>query len=197
MNIPVADTGSANGDIFTVFPVTSGGFTIPLRYTISVSGGVVTVDGLTFVGGPTVVSTLTAVGNSLTGGFFIDPITKISYTCVIDGTVITFVDSNNAIYPFPAAGTTNQLTVTVVVATGVTLAIDNQTTPVVYPVLNNQFIVDAANVHDQRADRVRERGGPLFSDGERPIHRAERGAGVERRVHGAGRHGRQGLRGLD
>ena len=53
VNIPVADTGSASGDIFNVFPVTGGGFTIPLRYTITVAGGVVTVDAFTFSGGPT------------------------------------------------------------------------------------------------------------------------------------------------
>lgn len=140
INIPVADTGSASGDIFNVFPVTSGGFTIPLRYTITVAGGGVTINGITFAGGPTVVNTLTAVGASLTGGFFIDPVTKISYTCVVDGGQVTFVDSSNVVYPFPAPGTANQLIATVVVATGVTVAVDNQATPVVYPLLNNQFI---------------------------------------------------------
>ena len=63
---------------------------------------------------------------------------------MIDGTFVTFVDSNNAVYPFPAAGTTNQLIATVVVATGVTVAVDDQATPVIYPVLNNQFIAGAA-----------------------------------------------------
>jgi hypothetical protein len=140
INIPVADTGSASGDIFTVFPVTGGGFSIPLRYTITAAAGVVTVDGFTFTGGPTVVNTLTSVGNSLTGGFFVDPITKISYTCVIDGTLVTFVDSSNVVYPYPAPSTTNQLVANVVVATGVTVAVDDQAIPVVYPVLNNQFI---------------------------------------------------------
>ena len=53
VNIPVADTGSASGDIFNVFPVSSGRFTIPLRYTITVAGGVVTVNAITFAGGPT------------------------------------------------------------------------------------------------------------------------------------------------
>jgi hypothetical protein len=140
VNIPVADTGSANGDIFTVFPVTSGGFSIPLRYTITVAGGVVTVNAFTFAGGPTAVNTLTAVGASLTGGFFIDPITKISYTCVVIGSQVTFVDSSNAVYPYPAPGTANQLIANVVVATGVSVAVDDQAIPAVYPVLNNQFI---------------------------------------------------------
>ena len=144
VNIPVADTGLASGDIFNVFPVTSSGFTIPLRYTISVAAGVVTVSGSTFTGGPTVVSTLTAVGNSLTGGFFVDPVTKITYTCVVSGALIIFVDSANVVYQFPATGTTDQLIATVVVATGVTVAVDDQATPVIYPVLNNQFIAGAS-----------------------------------------------------
>lgn len=140
VNIPVADTGNASGDIFHVFPVTSGGLTIPLRYAITVAGGVVTIDGFTFTGGPTVINTLMAAGNSLTGGFFVDPVTKIAYSCVVNGTQVSFVDSNNVVYPFPALGTVNNLIVPVVVATGVTVAVDNQATPVVYPVLNNQFI---------------------------------------------------------
>jgi len=144
INIPVADTGSAGGDIFTVFPVASGGFTIPLRYTITVAGGVVTVDAFTFTGGPTVVATLTGAGTSLTGGFFVDPVTKITYTCLLDGTLVTFVDSSNTVYPYPAAGTTNQLIASVVVATGVTVAVDDQAVPAVYPVLNNQFVAGPA-----------------------------------------------------
>ena len=196
VDIPVANTGSASGDIFTVFPVASGEFTIPLRYTITVSGGVVTIDGFTFVGGPTAVSTLTAVGNSLTGGFFIDPITKISYTCVIDGTLVTFVDSNNAIYPFPAAGTTNQLIATVVVATGVTVAVDRPSDPGHLPDIEQPVHRGRVDIHRQRADRVRERGGTVLPDGERAVRRAKRRAGVERGVHGARRDRHQGLRRL-
>ncbi len=135
VNVPVADTGSATGDIFSVFPITSGGFTIPLRYTITVAGGVATINSTTYAG-PTALATLTAVGTSLTGGFFVDPVTKISYTCVIDGTIVSFVDSNNVTYPFTA----NSFVATVVVATGVPVAVDDQATPVVYPVLNNQFV---------------------------------------------------------
>ena len=37
---------------------------------------------------------------------------RSSYTCVIDGTLVTFVDSNNVVYPFPAPGTTNLLIAT-------------------------------------------------------------------------------------
>ncbi len=172
VNIPVADTGTASGDIFNVFPVASGGFTMPLRYTITVAGGVVTVNAFTFTGGPTVVPTLTAVGSSLTGGYFIDPVTKITYTCVVDGALITFVDSNNTVYPFPAAGTTNQLIATVVVATGVTVAVDNQATPAIYPGAEQPVHRRRGDLHRQRAGRLRERGRPVLPDGERPLHRA-------------------------
>ncbi len=161
VNIPVADTGTASGDIFNVFPVASGGFTIPLRYTITVAAGVVTVNAFTFAG-PTVVNTLTAVGTSLTGGFFIDPITKITYTCVIDGALITFVDSSNAVFPFPATGTTNQLIATVVVATAVTVMVDNQATPVIYPVLNNQFLAGAATYSVNVPIAYVNAAGPYF-----------------------------------
>jgi hypothetical protein len=140
VNVPVADLGTANGDVFEVFPVSGGQFTIPLRYTITVAAGVVTVDAITFAGGPTVVATLTAVGGSLTGGFFVDPVTNITYTAVIDGSAVTFVDSSNTVYPFPAAGAPDTLVATVVVATGVTVAVDDQAVPVIYPVLNNQFV---------------------------------------------------------
>ena len=41
--------------------------------------------------------TLTASGGLLTGGYFDDPVTKITYTCLVDAGKVTFVDSNNAI----------------------------------------------------------------------------------------------------
>lgn len=144
ISIPVADTGSASGDIFNVFPVSGGQFAMPIRYTITVAAGVVTVDALTFTGGPTVVPTLTGVGTSLTGGYFVDPVTRITYTCVVDGTTVTFVDSNNASYPFPAPSTTDVLIALAVVATGVTVAVDDQATPAVYAVQNNQFTTGPA-----------------------------------------------------
>ena len=78
---------------------------------------------------------------SLTGGYFKDPVTNIVYTCVVDAGVVTFVDSNNAVYPYPATGTTNTFVASVVVTTAVNLAVDNEPTPSIYPVLNNQFIV--------------------------------------------------------
>ena len=140
LNIPVADTGSASGDMFDVFPVAGGQFTIPLRYTITVAGGTATVDAFTFTGGPTAIATLTAAGGSLTGGFFTDPVTDITYTCVVDGTAVTFVDSNNAAYPFPAPGTADTLVANVAVATNVSVAVDDQPVPTITPVVNNQFV---------------------------------------------------------
>ena len=62
VNVPVADTGTASGDIFSVFPISGGQFTIPLRYTVTVAGSAVTVDAVTFTGGATVAPKLTAAG---------------------------------------------------------------------------------------------------------------------------------------
>jgi hypothetical protein len=141
VNVAVADTGTPNGNIYSVFPISGGQFTIPLVYTITISGSTVTVASSTFTGGPTVVSTLTAAGGSLTGGYFEDPVTNIVYTCVIDAGVVTFIDSSNAIYSYPALGTTDTFVANVVVSTAVNLAVDNEATPAIYPILNNQFIV--------------------------------------------------------
>ena len=119
VNAAVADTGTASGNIFSVFPISGGLFTIPLAYTVTVSGGVVTVASSTFTSGPTVVATLTGSGDALTGGYFVDPVTNITYTCVVDGDVITFVDSNNAIYTYPAPTAPNTFVAMVIVATAV------------------------------------------------------------------------------
>ena len=141
VNAAVADTGTASGNIFSVFPISGGLFTIPLAYTVTVSGGVVTVASSTFTSGPTVVATLTGSGDALTGGYFVDPVTNITYTCVVDGDVITFVDSNNAIYTYPAPTAPNTFVAMVIVATAVNLAVDSEATPAIYPILNNQFLV--------------------------------------------------------
>jgi hypothetical protein len=141
VNVAVADTGTPSGTIYNVFPVTSGQFTIPLVYTLTVSGSTVTVNASTYTGGATAVSTLTAAGGLLTGGYFKDPVTNIVYTCVVDAGVVTFIDSNNAVYAYPAPGSSNTFVAAVVVATGVSLAVDSEATPAVYPILNNQFEV--------------------------------------------------------
>ena len=78
-------------------------------------------------------STLTATRGSLTGGYFTDPVTGIVYTCVVDGAVITFIDSNNTVYPFPRRAHRHPSSPQVVVTTGVTLAVDNEATPTTLP----------------------------------------------------------------
>jgi hypothetical protein len=140
INVAVADFGSATGDIYSVFPITTGSFTIPLVYTLTVAGADVSVDSSTF-GASTPITTLAAAAGSLTGGFFTDPVTGIVYNCIRDGEQVAFVDSNNNLYVLPLGGTT--FTALVPVTTAVSVAVDNQATPNVYPVLSNSFIAGA------------------------------------------------------
>ncbi|GLQ91517.1 beta strand repeat-containing protein [Dyella acidisoli] len=141
VNIAVADFGTAAGDITSVFPISGSNFTIPLVYTITVAGSTVSVNALTF-GAVTPVATLTAAANALTGGSFTDPVTSIVYTCVRQGQQVVFIDSNNNAYPLPLSG--GNFTALVPVATGVTVAIDNQAPPNVLLVQNNSFIAGPA-----------------------------------------------------
>ena len=67
VNVAVADTGTPNGNIYSVFPISGGQFTIPLVYTLTVSGSTVTVNASTFTGGATAVPTLTAAGGVADG----------------------------------------------------------------------------------------------------------------------------------
>ena len=143
VNIPVADTGVASGDIFHVFPIASGEFTIPLTYTVTISGSSATVNAATIVGGPIAAPKLTISGGALTGGFFQDPVTQILYTCVVDGTSVSFIDSNNAVYAVSTSGAANTFVANVLIATAVSLAVDNAGTPAVYPIVNNQFVAAA------------------------------------------------------
>lgn len=140
VNVAVADTGSATGGVTSVFPITSGAFTMPVSYTVTVAGNKVSVNGVTIAGGPRAEPNLTAASGALTGGYFVDPVTGITYTFIVDGPAVSVVDSNNTTYPY-AAGT---FVASVLVTTGVTLAVDNEPTPAVYPVLNNQFITPTA-----------------------------------------------------
>ena len=144
VNVAVADTGMPAGTIYQIFPISGGAFTMPLQYTITVSGSNATVNAVTFTGGATAEPTLTAAGGKLTGGYFNDPVTNIVYTCVVDAGVTTFIDSNNTVYPYPAPTTTNILVAAVVVTTAVTLAVQTGATPTIYPVINNQFIAGTA-----------------------------------------------------
>jgi hypothetical protein len=137
VNVAVADFGTAAGDIYNVFPVTSGAFTIPLLYTLAVTGSNAKVNSWTF-GAATAAPALTASGGNLTGGSFTDPVTGIVYSCIRDGQQIIFVDSNNTVYAFDK--TAGSFTALVPVSTGVSVAVDNAATPNVYPVQNNSFI---------------------------------------------------------
>ena len=163
VNVAVADTGTPSGTIYNVFPVSAGQFTIPLVYTLAVTGTTVTVNASTYTGGATAVPTLTALGGSLTGGYFQDPVTNITYTCVVDAGVVTFVDSNNVVYPYPAPGSTNTFVASVVVATAVNLAVDSEATPAIYPILNNQFDVAATTYTVNVPVAYQNAAGPYWS----------------------------------
>ena len=160
VNVAVADTDTASGTIYQVFPISGGSFTIPLQYTIAVAGSTVTVDAPSFTG-PIVESTLTAAGGVLTGGYFKDPITNIVYTCVVDAGVTTFIDSNNTVYPYPAQGTTDILVANVVVATGVSVAVDNEAPADNLPdhqqPIHRRHVTKHHDVHGQRCSRIPER----------------------------------------
>ena len=162
VNVAVADTGSATGNIYSVFAISGGQFTIPLEYNIAISGGSVTVNASTFTGGATAAPKLTTSGGVLTGGYFTDPVTNVTYTCVVDGPIISFVDSNNVSCPYPATGTTNTFVAAVVVATGVNFAVDSEATPAVYPVLNNQFIVGTTTYTVNVATAYQNAAGPYY-----------------------------------
>lgn len=140
VNVAVADFGSAEGDIYSVFPVTSGGFAMPLVYTLTVTGSTAKVDSWTF-GGATATPALKASGGSLTGGTFTDPVTGIVYTCVREGQQVTFIDSNNGTYPLDS--TTNSFVAVVPVSTAASVAVDNTPQTNVYLLQNNSFIAGA------------------------------------------------------
>ena len=140
INIAVADSGTPSGDVSSVFPISGGQFGIPLAYTITVAGSTVTVNAWTFAS-PTVVTTLKASAGALTSGYFQDPATGIVYDCVAAAGVVTsIVDSNNAVYKVKTSGASTTFTANVVVATGVSLAVDHEATPAIYPISANQFV---------------------------------------------------------
>jgi hypothetical protein len=142
LNIAVADTGFANptADIYTVFPITSGAFTMPIVYTVTASGGTVSVTSITVPSGTP--NSLTASGAELTGGSFTDPVTGVTYNCVVEGSTITFVDSNNTVYTYPGSAP-NTFVAEINVSTGISLAVDSGYTTL-YAVTNNQFVTPTA-----------------------------------------------------
>jgi hypothetical protein len=143
VNVAVADTGSANGDIYSVFPIASGSFTMPIVYTVTAVGGTVTVAAVTIPGGSTTGTSMTATGADLTGGSFTDPVTGITYNCVVEGATITFVDSNNTVYQYPSPVAANTFVAEINVSTALTLAVDSGYTTI-YAVNNNQFVTSTA-----------------------------------------------------
>ena len=159
VNVAVADFGTAQGDIFSVFPISSGSFVIPLLYTLTVAGTSVTVDSTTY-GAATNVATLTAAAGSLTGGSFTDPVTGIVYTCVRQGQQITFIDSNNTEYSLPLNG--GSFTALIPVSTGLTAAVDSQVPANVYLVQNNSFMVGTATYTVNVSIAYQNAAGPYW-----------------------------------
>ncbi len=159
VNIAVADFGVAQGDIYSVFPISSGSFTILLLYTLSVTGTTVTINSTTF-GVATTVTTLAAAGGALTGGFFTDNVTGIVYTCVRQGQQVTFIDSNNAEYPLPLKG--GSFAASVPVSTGLTVALDDQAPANAYLVQNNSFTAGATNHTVNVSVAYQHAAGPLW-----------------------------------
>ena len=153
VNIPVAHTGSATGDTFTVFPMSNGAFTIGLIYSIIIAGGTVTVSAPTFSGG----SNLTVVDGALAGGFFVDPVTNIKYTCVVDDT-ITFIDSNNT-YEYNSGKFVAQ----VPISTGLNVATKQSPTPTeIYPMANDQFTTPGGTTYAVKSVAYSNSNGPYF-----------------------------------
>jgi hypothetical protein len=162
VNVPVADFGAANGDIYSVFP-TSGGaqatFSMPLLYTLSVTGSNVTLQSWTFGATPVSVTLAAAAGELSGGGAFSDPVTGITYLCVRDGAQVSFIDSNNTLYPLAAD---NSFTAIVPVAIGTSVAVDNAVPPNVYPVQNNRFTTDTATVTVNVPVAYQNAAGPFW-----------------------------------
>jgi hypothetical protein len=143
VNVAVADTGSATGNIYSVFPIASGSFAMPIVYTVTATGGVVTVAAITIPGGSTTSTAMTASGADLTGGSFTDSVTGITYNCVVEDATITFVDSNNTVYSYPSSFAPNTFVAEIAVSTAVNLAVDSGYTTI-YAVNSNQFVTPTA-----------------------------------------------------
>ena len=162
VNISVADLDTASGNIYNVFPINTGIFTIPLQFSITVGGNTVSVASLTYGASPVVVTTLTASGGQITGGEFVDPVTNIGYVCLVDGATVSFIDSSNTIYLCTISGSTYSFVASVVVTTGVSMAVDSQVPPNIYPVLNSQFAVGATTYTVNMPIAYTDAAGPYW-----------------------------------
>ncbi len=161
VNVAVADTGTASGSIYSVFPIASGAFNMPIVYTVTAVGSKVTVVSVTIQGAASTGTAMTASGAELTGGSFTDPVTNITYNCVVEGTTITFVDSNNNVYPYPSTQAANTFVAEITVTTGVSLAVNSGYTAI-YPVANNQFVTTSATYTVNVAVAYASSSGPIW-----------------------------------
>ena len=161
VNVAVADTGSATGTIYSVFPIVSGAFAMPIVYTVTATGGVVTVAAVTITGGSTTSTSMTASGADLTGGSFTDPVTGITYNCVVEGATITFVDSNNTVYAYPSSFAPNTFVAEIAVSTAVSLAVNSGYTAI-YAVNGNQFVTPTATYTIKFPVAYTSTAGPIW-----------------------------------
>jgi hypothetical protein len=161
VNLAVADTGSATGDIYSVFPITSGSFNMPIVYTVTATGGVVKVAAVTIPGGSTTTTSMTATGANLTGGSFTDLVTGITYNCVVQGNTIIFVDSNNTVYSYPSSYAANTFVAEITVATGISLAV-NSTYTTIFAITNNQFVTPTATYTINTPVAYTSTAGPIW-----------------------------------
>jgi hypothetical protein len=133
--------------------MSNGAFTLPLIYSITIAGGTATVSASTFSGG----SNLTVASGDLAGGFFIDPVTNVKYTCVINDT-ITFVDSNNT-YKY-ASG---KFEAKIPISTGLKVATKQSSTPTgIYPMANDQFTTSEGTTYTVKSVAYTNSSGPYF-----------------------------------
>ena len=145
--------------------------------------------------GPTAAPTLTAAGGILTGGFFKDPVTNIVYTCEVDGATVTFVDSNNGVYPIPGTGTASFVARSSSTRAS-PLAVDSAATRRFYPILNNQFVAGSTDLPVNVPVAYENAAGPVLADRRRPLHRPQGSTTVQPRLHREGQERHQGLRDL-
>ena len=101
VNVAVADFGTATGDIYSVFPVSGGRFTMPLVYTVTVAGTRRHRRCLD-LRGATAIATLDRRGRQ-PDRRLLSPIRSpaSSIPASDKGCRSVFIDSNNTVYPLP------------------------------------------------------------------------------------------------
>ena len=174
VNIPVADTGTASGDIFTVFPVTRGRIHDPAASTRSPSPAAsATVDGSRYPRRPDRSPRLPRPATSLTGGYFIDPVTGITYTVRRRRAPGHLRRLEQRRLPLPRAGRRRQHHASVVVVDRRCSSPSTTTDAAVFPVAQQPVHRRRTATYTvERADRLRNARRPVLADGERALHRA-------------------------